>query len=231
MGWAGAQCTPSLEQLSSASGTSAQAPLLRWPESLMSCCSVRQESWCFIETLCGKNKRVAVATNQAGGVVFAEGHQPGPGVVFAEGQRPKVEACKTSPCSARISCAATVQLIFLALAVLFVLDLTECSRERDRVPQAQWDGNVPATPGTYVSEIGAGWPTDGSLYSAGTSHCNIAAFKAGLGPGEGYYYDAGYAGGWCRSIPAGNVQAVKNAYAAGRWTGSGCSSCGTYSPC
>ena len=83
---------------------------------------------------------------------------------------------------------------------------------------------------TEYFKIGAGWPSQSYLYGPGTRHCNIESYKAGLAPGEGYYYDAGYAGGWCRTITAARVEGCINAHAIGYWTGGGCAHCATYAP-
>ena len=92
-----------------------------------------------------KDKPVTIATNQqAGGGGQAAGPALISAVVFAEGQRLQVEARKTSPCSARISCAATVQLVFLALAVLVVLDLIyPCSADSDSDECSAQSGEQP----------------------------------------------------------------------------------------
>jgi len=67
---------------------------------------------------------------------------------------------------------------------------------------------------TVVFEAFKGWANDASLYSAGTTPCVEASFKANLPAGAGYFSIPGYNQnkGWCKSISAANVPKVRSAH-------------------
>ena len=55
-----------------------------------------------------------------------------------------------------------------------------------------------------------GWANNvDTTYSIQTSPCNVATYIASLPQGAGYYSDPGVSGGWCRTISAANVPAVR----------------------
>jgi hypothetical protein len=62
--------------------------------------------------------------------------------------------------------------------------------------------------------------------------CVEETFKATLQDGEGYYIDPAYNGGegLCRSVPAANVQAVRDAHANGNWIEGDHATARTYLP-
>jgi len=77
--------------------------------------------------------------------------------------------------------------------------------------------STPSSPSPAHYEELFGW---GSLayYSAQTSPCDVTSFVENLPSGYGYYSDPGVHGGWCRSIPPGNVATIRASYGTGVWT-------------
>ena len=100
-----------------------------------------------------------------------------------------------------------------------------CSTDPARV-----DGLHPACPKDEPKRKGEagvgydkimGWPHNvQNLMSAETAPCNVQDFVSKLAGGDGYYSDPGVPGGFCRSIPSGNIAAVRAQKAAGQWANS-----------
>lgn len=63
--------------------------------------------------------------------------------------------------------------------------------------------------GMFEFEEFSGWAANPALYSVETSPCDIDTFVQNVPVGDGYYIDRGEAGGWCKTIPARNVAAVR----------------------
>ena len=63
----------------------------------------------------------------------------------------------------------------------------------------------------------AGWSLEAGMYGAETSPCNVEEYLANLQAGDGYYLDPGVNGGWCKTIPAANVEAVREDVGTGDW--------------
>ena len=55
------------------------------------------------------------------------------------------------------------------------------------------------------------------MYGAETSPCNAEEYVANVQAGDGYYLDPGVNGGWCKTIPAANVEAVREDVGTGDW--------------
>lgn len=65
-----------------------------------------------------------------------------------------------------------------------------------------------------------GWAADLGLYSHETHPCNMPQFKANRWFRDGVYLDPGVSGGWCRSIPRPNVDAVRCQHEQNSWVSS-----------
>lgn len=63
-----------------------------------------------------------------------------------------------------------------------------------------------------------GWATDDSAYSSQTSPCNEQSYVASLPTGAGYFSAPGVEGGWCKTIPAADVESVRAKFNEGAWT-------------
>ena len=67
-----------------------------------------------------------------------------------------------------------------------------------------------------------GWAknlADAPYYMPQTSPCDLDDYVSKVQPGDGYYISS-YNNGWCRTIPAAHVAAIRAAHAAGgdQWT-------------
>mmetsp|Transcript_46301 Transcript_46301/g.83669 ORF Transcript_46301/g.83669 Transcript_46301/m.83669 type:complete len:777 (+) Transcript_46301:49-2379(+) len=63
-----------------------------------------------------------------------------------------------------------------------------------------------------------GWPSNTSLLGNFTAPCNVDEFRNALNPGQGYFSDAGFKGGFCRPIPRENIESIWAQQKSGEWT-------------
>ena len=55
------------------------------------------------------------------------------------------------------------------------------------------------------------------MYGVATTPCNAEEYVANVQAGDGYYLDPGVNGGWCKTIPAANVETVREDIGTGNW--------------
>jgi hypothetical protein len=55
------------------------------------------------------------------------------------------------------------------------------------------------------------------MYGAETSPCNVGEYVANVQAGDGYYLDPGVNGGWCKTVPAANVETVREDIGTDNW--------------
>ena len=72
------------------------------------------------------------------------------------------------------------------------------------------------TPSTAATAI-AGWSLEAGMYGAETSPCNVGEYVANVQAGDGYYLDPGVNGGWCKTVPAANVETVREDIGTDNW--------------
>jgi len=75
-----------------------------------------------------------------------------------------------------------------------------------------------ATTATTTFECLSGWSNNHWHYGSASSPCNTNVYIASVDVGNGYYIDPGVPKGWCRTIDAAEVSAIRDEHSRGLWT-------------